>query len=63
MLRPLHSIRRTKDNGLSAMFTKQEFLDIIAAGPKKEYLHVTVLEGWSKYDIDAMLVEKGYINP
>jgi len=44
-------------------YTKQEFLDIIAAGPKKEYLHVTVLEGWSKYDIDAMLVEKGYINP
>ena len=26
-LRPLHSIRRTKENGLSAMFTKQEFLD------------------------------------
>ena len=27
MMKPLHSIRRTKKNGLSAMFTKKEFLD------------------------------------
>ena len=27
LMKPLHSIRRTKENGLSAMFTKKEYLD------------------------------------
>jgi len=43
-------------------YTKQEFLELIAKGPQKEYLHLTVLEWWSKYDIDAMLVERGLIS-
>lgn len=31
-------------------------------GPDQKYLHLTLLEGRSKYDIDSFLQEKGYIN-
>lgn len=43
-------------------YTKQELLDLIAAWPQKNYIHVTVLEARSKYDIDAMLTEKNLIS-
>ena len=44
-------------------YTKDELLDLIAAGPQREYIHVTLLEWWSKYDIDAKLAEEKLINP
>lgn len=31
------------------------------AGPPKDYVRVTVLEGWSIYDVDAMLAKKQLI--
>lgn len=44
-------------------YTKDELMDLIAKGPQREYIHVTLLEGWSKYDIDAKLAEEGLITP
>jgi UPF0755 protein len=44
-------------------FTKEELLEYIAKWPQREYVHVTVLEWWSRYDIDAKLSEDWMINP
>ena len=44
-------------------YTKDELLQLVAAGPQREYIHVTLLEWWSKYDIDAKLAEEKLINP
>ena len=44
-------------------YTKDELLSLIAKGPQREYVHVTVLEWWSRYDIDAKLVEQWLIAP
>jgi cell division protein YceG involved in septum cleavage len=46
---------------LSGTYTAQEFLDHLAEGPEQTYIVVRILEGWSMYDIDASLTEKGLI--
>ena len=48
---------------LDWQYSKDDFLEIIAKWPTREYLHVTVLEWWSKYDIDAKLSEMKLIAP
>lgn len=45
----------------SGTVTFEEIVDILKAWPSIVYESVTVLEGWSSYDIDAMLVEEGLI--
>ena len=35
-------------------------LKLIAQGPKQEFLRITLLEGWSIFDIDAHLSTKGF---
>lgn len=42
-------------------YSSQEFIDLILAGPSKEYIPYTVLEWRSIYDIDADLTNKGLI--
>ena len=44
-------------------YTKEEWLSLIAQGPQRDYIHVTLLEWWSKYDIDAKLSEDWLIAP
>jgi len=44
-------------------YTKEERLSLIASGPQRDYIHVTLLEWWSKFDIDAKLSEAWLINP
>lgn len=48
---------------LDWQFSKEEFLEMLEKWPDREYLHVTILEWWSKYDIDAKLSEIGMILP
>lgn len=43
----------------SGSYSPEKFLEVITAGPASEYVRFTVLEGWSIYDIDASLAEKG----
>lgn len=44
----------------SGSYSPEEFLDVIQAGPVSQYIRFTVLEGWSIYDVDATLAEKGF---
>jgi len=43
-------------------YTKEELMSFITKWPQREYVHVTVLEWWSKYDIDAMLTQEKLIS-
>lgn len=42
-------------------YSKKEFLEIIADGPKHSFEKYVVLEWWSVYDIDASLTKKWFI--
>lgn len=43
-------------------YTPEELIELIAQWPKQEYLHITILEWWSKYDIDNFLTSKWLIS-
>lgn len=43
-------------------YSKKEFLDIIAKGPKHSFEKYVILEWWSVYDIDASLTKKWFID-
>lgn len=45
----------------SGEYTKSEFLDVILDWPQQAYQKLTILEGWSIYDIDQYLVDKWYV--
>ena len=45
----------------SGSYTPASFVATIAAGPKTAYARITILEGWSIYDIDQALSDKGLI--
>lgn len=45
----------------SGDYTPSSFIEVIHAGPKQSFEKITVLEGWSIYDTDAMLAKKGFI--
>jgi UPF0755 protein len=42
-------------------YTSSEILDVFLAGPQQVYEHITLLEWWSMYDMDAYLVGEGLI--
>lgn len=44
---------------LDWLYTKQELLELIEKWPQQEYIRVTLLEWWSKYDIDNYLTNEG----
>ena len=43
-------------------YTPQEILDVFLAWPGQTYEHITLLEWWSMYDIDAYLVKQDLIS-
>lgn len=45
----------------SGSYSAAAFLDTFLAGPVTVYKHVTILEWWSIYDVDASLTEQGLI--
>ncbi len=45
----------------SGNYTDASFVESILAGPKTSYARITVLEGWSIYDIDQSLTDKWLI--
>lgn len=45
----------------SGTYTPATFVETILAGPKTSYARITVLEGWSIYDIDQSLTDKWLI--
>lgn len=47
----------------TGQYEKQQIIDILKQWPLSEYLSITILEWWSKYDIDAALTRKWYIQP
>jgi len=47
---------------LSGDYNKTEFVNLVLAGPPKVFKSFTILEGWSTYDIDAQLTQKGLID-
>lgn len=46
---------------LSWCYGKGDLLSLIAQWPEKSFTRLTLLEGWSKYDIDAKLTHEGLI--
>ncbi len=48
---------------LSGSYSKAELMELIRKGPQLDYERLTVLEGWSIYDTDALLAAKGFIDP
>lgn len=46
----------------SGSYKFEEVLDVFLAGPQVIYEHVTLLEGWSSYDMDAELTENELIS-
>ncbi len=45
----------------SGSYTNQQILDLFLAWPQTAYEHVTILEGWSSWDIDDALAKAGTI--
>lgn len=45
----------------SGDYTPSSFVEAINRWPSRSFTKVTILEGWSIYDIDEYLVKKGYI--
>lgn len=48
---------------LGGSYSKESLLEHIAQGPQKEFIRITLLEGWSIYDIDKELTSKNLVNP
>lgn len=46
---------------LNGSYQKKELLKQLAKGPEKAFIRMTILEGWSIYDIDQELTQKGLI--
>ena len=46
---------------LNGSYQKKELLEQLAKGPEKAFIRMTILEGWSIYDIDQELTQKGLI--
>ena len=42
----------------SGTYTPESFVEAIQAGPQVAYAKITILEGWSIYDIDQYLTDK-----
>lgn len=47
----------------SGTYSKQWIIDVLKKWPTQKYAHITILEWWSKFDIDESLANKGYIEP
>lgn len=46
---------------LSGSYGKEDLLELISRGPQKDFARVTLLEGWSIYDMDQHLSQQGLI--